>query len=423
MANYVAVFTYDDSNQVRNILPKPANTPSSGNDYVAADGTYKPIPSVTSAAIIAALGYTPASASDLAIVSAVAAGKENPLTFSGPLSRTSNTVSIPAASVSQSGYLSSTDWSTFNSKQSALGYTPEQVLTFSGPLSRSVNTVSIPAASTSVSGYLSSTDWNTFNGKQAALGYTPTNDANVIHTTGNETKTGNITLTGTLIFDSTYEAVTAGIGGSNAHVGMTYRGTVKAGAFGSAANGFGAAQVALGTITGTSISPQAYILPNTNGVKVTQGNRTTDGTIAFSDATYSGSLNSYAGWFKITNTGTVNLHSSNKIVWSTNASNTQSSNYDAAMGKDTVGLKVTSYADAGFQSRNYAGNADAPISAGAATFSSLLRTTSDKIQIDTPKTPASASDTGTLGQICWDANYIYVCVGTNSWKRSALSTW
>jgi nitrogen fixation protein len=50
-----------------------------------------------------------------------------------------------------------------------LGYTPEQPLTFSTPLSRSTNTVSIPAASSSANGYLSSTDWSTFNGKQNAL--------------------------------------------------------------------------------------------------------------------------------------------------------------------------------------------------------------------------------------------------------------
>jgi len=46
-----------------------------------------------------------------------------------------------------------------------LGYTPEQPLTFSAPLSRSTNTVSIPAATGSVNGYLTSTDWTTFNNK------------------------------------------------------------------------------------------------------------------------------------------------------------------------------------------------------------------------------------------------------------------
>lgn len=34
------------------------------------------------------------------------------------------------------------------------------------------------AATTSVNGYLTSTDWNTFNGKQAALGFTPYNATN-----------------------------------------------------------------------------------------------------------------------------------------------------------------------------------------------------------------------------------------------------
>jgi hypothetical protein len=37
--------------------------------------------------------------------------------------------------------------------------------------------------------------------------------------------------------------------------------------------------------------------------------------------------------------------------------------------------------------------------------------------------PASASAAGTEGDITWDTDYIYVAVGTNTWKRSALSTW
>lgn len=54
-----------------------------------------------------------------------------------------------------------------NTIAGVLGYTPEQPLTFSSPLSRSTNAVSIPAATSSVDGYLSSTDWSTFNNKQA----------------------------------------------------------------------------------------------------------------------------------------------------------------------------------------------------------------------------------------------------------------
>ena len=37
--------------------------------------------------------------------------------------------------------------------------------------------------------------------------------------------------------------------------------------------------------------------------------------------------------------------------------------------------------------------------------------------------PASATATGVLGEIRYDANYMYVCTATNAWKRSALTTW
>ena len=53
----------------------------------------------------------------------------------------------------------------------------------------------------------------------------------------------------------------------------------------------------------------------------------------------------------------------------------------------------------------------------------LLQVNGDRVRIATAKTPASATDTGTAGEICWDASYVYVCTATNTWKRSALSTW
>lgn len=37
--------------------------------------------------------------------------------------------------------------------------------------------------------------------------------------------------------------------------------------------------------------------------------------------------------------------------------------------------------------------------------------------------PSTTLDTGTQGQIRFDANYIYFCTGANSWKRASLSTW
>ena len=84
-------------------------------------------------------------------------------------------ISIPAATSLSSGYLSSTDWNTFNNKQPAGSYlttvTADSPLTGSGT---SASHLSIPAASSTVNGYLSSTDWSTFNSKQPAGAYLTT---------------------------------------------------------------------------------------------------------------------------------------------------------------------------------------------------------------------------------------------------------
>jgi len=37
--------------------------------------------------------------------------------------------------------------------------------------------------------------------------------------------------------------------------------------------------------------------------------------------------------------------------------------------------------------------------------------------------PSSASDTGDLGEVRVDADYIYICTATDTWKRAAISTW
>jgi hypothetical protein len=53
----------------------------------------------------------------------------------------------------------------------------------------------------------------------------------------------------------------------------------------------------------------------------------------------------------------------------------------------------------------------------------LLQVNGDRVRVGTAKTPASATATGTTGEICWDANYIYVCTATNTWKRAGIATW
>jgi hypothetical protein len=53
----------------------------------------------------------------------------------------------------------------------------------------------------------------------------------------------------------------------------------------------------------------------------------------------------------------------------------------------------------------------------------LLQVNGNRIRIATANTPASAGATGTTGEIAWDADYIYVCTATNTWKRTAIATW
>ena len=48
---------------------------------------------------------------------------------------------------------------------------------------------------------------------------------------------------------------------------------------------------------------------------------------------------------------------------------------------------------------------------------------SDAIRIRTASTPASATAAGAVGEIRWDASYMYICTATNTWKRSAIATW
>jgi len=59
----------------------------------------------------------------------------------------------------------------------------------------------------------------------------------------------------------------------------------------------------------------------------------------------------------------------------------------------------------------------------AVTTYGALFVGSDTLRITTEKTPASATATGTKGDICWDASYLYICTATNTWRRIAHATW
>jgi hypothetical protein len=98
-------------------------------------------------------------------------------TISAPLSYSAGTLSIPVATASANGYLSSTDWTTFNNKGSGtvtsvaaltLGTTGTDLSsTVANGTTTPVITLNVPTASATNRGALSSTDWSTFNSKQS----------------------------------------------------------------------------------------------------------------------------------------------------------------------------------------------------------------------------------------------------------------
>ena len=68
-------------------------------------------------------------------------------------------------------------------------------------------------------------------------------------------------------------------------------------------------------------------------------------------------------------------------------------------------------------------NASGNMGLGTTAPTQKLDINGSKIRIRSSTTPSSSSATGAQGEICYDANYIYVCTTTNTWKRAALSTW
>ena len=85
--------------------------------------------------------------------------------FSISSNTSTHTFNLPIASATNTGKLSSTDWTTFNNKVgSTRTISTTSPLAGGGDLSAN-RTLSITQATTSTDGYLSSTDWNTFNNK------------------------------------------------------------------------------------------------------------------------------------------------------------------------------------------------------------------------------------------------------------------
>ena len=191
----------------------------------------------------------------------------NTLTISSPLSGTSYngssavSIGIPVATTSVNGYLSSTDWTTFNNKGSGTvtSVTGTSPVVSSGGATPAI---SIPVATTSVSGYLSSTDWTTFNNKTSNTGtVTSVSGAGTVSgltLTGTVTGSGSITLGGTI---ATLNQNTTGSAGSVPASGLTGS-TLASGVTASSLT-------SVGTLTGLSVSGANVLVSAGYGIAYT----------------------------------------------------------------------------------------------------------------------------------------------------------
>lgn len=130
------------------------------------------------------------------------------------------------------------------------------------------------------------------------------------------------------------------------------------------------------------------------------------------DAVYGTIANAYGGYFIAQTEGTNNVG-----VLIGEATGTKNTNL--LIGTTTQPAGSYSIYNASTDQNYFAGN----VGIGTASPSELLDINSNNIRIRSAKTPASSSDTCDQGEVAWDASFTYVCVATNTWKRSALSTW
>jgi len=177
-------------------------------------------------------------------------------------------------------------------------------------------------------------------------------------------------------------------------------------------------------------SPLEWLCTNLGSLScsiVAKGNTsisTTDGNIYSNDGTiFTGSGNIS------TTTGVVygggSIHSTMGNIYTGGNIFTYGGDIYAGGSISITGYSGTIHADYGNMYVRY-GNVYSEfgsLGAKTATPQFYLDVNAPTIAVRGNRTLSASNVNGTAGEVCFDANYIYRCVATNTWKRSPLTTW
>jgi len=104
--------------------------------------------------------------------------------------------------------------------------------------------------------------------------------------------------------------------------------------------------------------------------------------------------------------------------------NTLANTYDGWIDDPRIYNRALSAEEIWELYQNPGGNCinDMEVSVTPTMNSIVARGPDGRIRLST-HTPATAGAAGTVGQIAYDASYIYICTATNTWKRVAIASW
>ncbi len=221
------------------------------------------------------------------------------------------------------------------------------------------------------------------------------------------TMTGNITFTGTQTFPGTLPLAGGTMTGDIVfNAGQTFTGTLPlSGGTMTGAITFAAGQtftgtlpLAGGTMTGAITFAAGQTFPGTISATLLD----VTGDIVFASA-----ANTPAS-LPIGTAGSILAVNAGLPAWRT----------AAQLGLLTSAAAATTYAP--LNSPTFTG--PATVNAGGSGGSNALIVSGGSLVLSTTFTPGSSTDTGSTGEISWDANYLYICTAPNTWGRIAIDS-